>query len=188
MSKCGNCGTTSEGCTCYFSSTSTAIFTGNGRSYAGVNFRPTDVPLPRPYGQLSRKNTDQTIALSTTTAVVFDTAFTFFDGGMTDVVSFPTRLTAPVDGYYLAIGFINSSGTNDRLFIVKNGTTNLESQIGVAVGERTTMTLINMVVGDYLELFVATASSGGITIVRSDSTYPLSTCYPHFWAQYVRAL
>lgn len=191
MSNCGGCNASStSGCTCFFTSNDTAVLTGNGRSYAGFNFRPTNVPLPRPYGRLHRTGSEQVIPAGNVTAVVFNQEFSTFEGGMTNIAASSTRLTAPADGYYLAAGYITSNNSADRLFIVKNNATVLEGQTGAAVGDRSTMTFINMTAGEYLELFVATSSQ--ITIKHTD-VYPLGfgqfeTCYPHFWGQWVRPL
>lgn len=192
MSNCGKCGG-STGCTCAFGSNPTATVTGNGRTYAAINYHPNNVPSPRPYGQIKRLNSDQVIPISSVTPVVFDTFFSVFEGShggsMVNLTTYPSRLTCPVggNGYYLAAGFVRTSGdNNDILSLRKNGVTNLETQIGTSPGERCVTSLIDMVAGDYLELVINTASTGGVTVIRVDSSYINSDCHPHFWAQWVR--
>lgn len=189
MSNCGRCGSSSSssGCTCFFVGNATADLTGNGRSYAGFNFRPTNVPRPRPYGQLARQFSDQIVGAFVRTEVVFDSET--FPGSMTSIVTAPTRLTAPISGYYLASWFVTSNGVDETLVMLKNGIQILEGQSGAAVGDRSAMTMIQMLATDYLELQITTVATP-VTIVRTDpSPNPvLPVCYPHFWAQWVRPL
>lgn len=198
MSNCGKCGG-STGCTCTFASNPSATVTGNGRSYAAINYHPNNVPSPRPFGQLFRKDSDQVVPINSSTPIVFDEHFSVFNGtggSMVNFPAFPSRLTVPIGGagYYQVAAFACITfDINAYLVIRKNGSTFLEGQIGVPAGgfngELTTMSLIDMVVGDYLEAVLVTAGTGPVTINRFGAPFAaVSTdCYPHFWAQWVRS-
>lgn len=195
MSNCGNCGA-STGCTCSFISNPSATVTGNGRTYAAINFHPNNVPSPRPYGELRRVGGSQVIPGSSIVAVIFDEVMSVFDGGspgvMTNIPVTPTRLTVPTggDGYYLSFGYIMTDGNNNPSVVIrKNGTINLEGQIGVSQpSEKQAMTLINMVAGDYLELVVYTDVVGASVITTGGYVPFINDGYPVFWAQWVRPL
>lgn len=195
MSNCGKCGG-STGCTCTFGNNPSATVTGNGRSYAAINYHPNNVPSPRPFGQLFRKNSDQSCPINSSTAQVFDTFFAVFNGSggsMVNLPSYPSRLTVPIGGagYYLVGTFACITfDINAYLVIRKNGTTYLEGQIGVPFGgfngELTTMALVDMVAGDYFESVLVTAGTGPVSINRSGAPFTGGNCYPHLWAQWMR--
>lgn len=201
MSTCGNCGS-QQICTCSFISDGLVTLTGDGRSYAPINYRPNNVPLPRPYGFLLKTSiTDQIFpASSVEVPIIFDRNQTPFDGGM---VVPPQqggglsidRLVAPVAGYYLISGFAAidtpAAAANDVVSIKKNGTTVLASQIGsMDRAPRSVVVLDQLAANDYIQLVVSTPA-GGNSITENQSGFALpSGCEtsPVFWAQWMRAI
>lgn len=173
-----------------------ATVTGNGQSWAPINYRPNNIPLPRPYGQLYRANSVQTIAHNTTVAVSFDTEHEYlFAGGMTNLLAFPTRLTAPVDGYYLVHGAVNPD-RDVQLFIRRNGdiaqtVAARAYENGVTTGGvLSIVTLVRMLAGDYLELYVfnnnALTNPVDLEVIAVAGHFVSTFC--QFWAQWMRDL
>lgn len=212
MSTCGNCGGSSITCTCYFidgcapdaGGEACAHTTGNGSTSAPINYRPENVPLPRPLGFIGRETSgSQAIGANATAAVIFDTDFfddptvgaeIFMDTPMVNLVGAPTRLTATSDGYYITHGYINATGENYYLRIRKNGTEYLGNQEGVeqsdgALLSSTTslMTIVSMVVGDYIELVVTSRGTAVTILTGFDISIPEDSV-ALFFAQWVRAL
>lgn len=202
MARCRNCGPGT--CSCDFDSSDNATQTGNGRSYAPINWRPTNVPLPRPFGHM-RLDDDPfdgvdvtTVPASTEMAIRFGADYVPFEGGMVNPSITPptpqTRLTCPVggDGYYLAWGYASFTRTGYQLCIRKNGSEYLARQTGASNivtfqgNHRSVNTLIDMVAGDYLELVVISTSTAGAIINFDFGTRYNS--FPQFWAQWMRGV
>lgn len=164
-----------------------AVTTGNGRSYAPVNFRPSNVPLPRPYGFVSR-NDDQVFAASSVNApIVFNEDETPFAGNMVDLGTSDDRLFIPEDGYYLTYGTIRTltPGTGGDILSVRlNGLTNLVSNTG-ALDDcfKWVMTLVELAAGDFIQLVLTTPAGGNTTTDNLFGNFP-----PLFWAQWMRGL
>lgn len=194
MSACGNCGS-SKICSCSFIPDGTTnTLTGDGKSYAPINYRPNNVPLPRPFGLLYRFGTQHFNALSVDIPIIFDRNDVDFSGGMV-VPDVPgtglsiDRLIAPVAGYYLISGVANidnaTSAGNDEVKIKKNGVTTLAVQIGSDDGgPRSLVVLDKLAAGDYLQLTVSCIGAADLNFngISLDDTYPV------FWAQWMRGL
>lgn len=192
MSACGNCG--GGVCTCAFEDSSNAEALGIGAVYAPANFRPTNVPKPRPYGYMSRQLSDQTIPANLTTPIVFDSvAETPFAGGMIGTAPYNEfKVPANGAGVYLVYGFANFNSLNVVLSIRKNGIDLLASQASpddaivlLSGGSRSLMTLVELDASDRLEL-VAVNGTGSASLIRFDIT-TFFTTFAIFWAQWMRA-
>lgn len=168
---------------------------GNGSISHPFNFVPGHIPNPRPCGQITRVGVVQTILAATDTAIIFNTDGHPFNGNMTNLVGAPTRLTAPVAGKYLVGGFvvISNPGTYNIsvMRLRKNGlvlgdliTKSNQDSFGGTRIMLDSMTLINLVAGDYIELFIFSSLSVDITFNNTDfdSTYD---CPAYLWAQWM---
>lgn len=196
MSACRGCGQ-QQICTCSFASPCSdpncVTLTGSGRSYAPFNFRPNNVPLPRPYGFIRRLGFNQVFpASSVETPIAFDDGTaTPFSGGMINS-AFPDRLIVPVNGYYLIQGFANTdtptAAGNDILSIKINGTTVLAGQIGAVEDGKSLVLLDDLFVGDYIQLVLSTPAGGNTTTLQSDTTYGFVSAIPFLWAQWMRPI
>lgn len=178
---------------------SCATLTGNGRTYAPYNYRPNNVPLPRPYGHIRRADSDQIIAAGGSTPIIFEyddtrdfPAGDFFSGGMTDIVAQPTRLTAPVDGYYLIGGTFSYEDGIARLEFVKNGNLVITVHTGnTDPGTISAMTITALAAGDYITMNANNPSAGPIVVLVNMLPNPflgVSATHPQLWAQWVRPL
>ena len=197
MSACRGCGQ-QQICTCAFASACSdpncATLTGSGRSYAPYNFRPNNVPLPRPYGLIRRTSlSDQVIpASSVNIPIAFDGSNEVpFSGGMFSA-ALPDRLTVPISGYYLINAYVNTDTPaavgNDILHILINGTTVLASQIGAVEDSKTITLLDDLTVGDYIQAAISTPAGGNTTVLHTDATLGFINCAPRLWAQWMRSL
>lgn len=192
MSNCGNCGG-QQICTCSFIDGINAEVTGSGRVTRPINYRPTNVPLPRPYGLLINIGT-QLIPGLTAAPISFNRNQSMFEGGMASTVP-ATKLTAPIAGYYLTAAFCNSDTNEGVAVIAKNGFT-----IGVGTGTQTVlaghpaggrslMTLLALNAGDYLELwYTAPAADTNIGLNDQRISSGLPGNYAYLWAQWMRPL
>lgn len=192
MANCGSCGN-QQICTCFFIDSANAEVTGSGRVTRPINYRPTNVPLPRPYGLLTKIGT-QLIPGLTSAPILFTNNATIFEGGM--IGGLPTtKLTAPVSGYYLTNAFCNSDTNEGFAIIAKNGFTpgvgtgTVTIVGGHPAGGKSPVTLINMNAGDFLELWY-TAPGADTTIGLNDQRIAsgLPNLFSFLWAQWMRPL
>lgn len=194
MANCGNCNQRLN-CTCYFISSDNANLSGAGRIGAAYNFRPSNVPLPRPYGHYFRNLSNFTLPASTDTVILFDSVGeTPFAGGMVDpntsAANNQGRLICPANGagIYLTSGFASINQQNVVLFIRKNGTDFYGGQnSGASTGgfsiSRSVNAMVEMVPGDYLELVARVGGTPASTIRFDFNTF--FNAIPNFWAQWV---
>lgn len=119
-------------------------------------------------GARVRRTTNQAVATATFTPISFDTTF-YNVGGIWSAGS-PTRLTAPVDGYYEVKGQVRwaNNTTNTRgLWFQKNGTGNrIQGVYAPAMNslEQSTSTVIQLTAGDYIEVLAYQDSGGSLNI------------------------
>lgn len=196
MSACRGCGQ-QQICSCAFASACSdvncATLTGSGRSYAPYNFRPNNVPLPRPYGFTRRIGLNQVIAASSVNVPInFDNVSANpFSGGMASSAQ-PDRLTVPISGYYLIQAYVNTDTPaavgNDILHILINGVTVLASQIGAVEGSKSIVLLDDLTIGDYIQAALSTPAGGNTTTLQSDATFGFASAIPFLWAQWMRDL
>lgn len=179
-----------------------ATLTGNGSTYTPYNFRPNNVPLPRPYGMVSRRGSGtQTITANTVEKIVFTTDDTPFDGGMIDLVGTPTGLTVQQEGYYLVYAQVTFNG-NDALFsLIKTPhpavTTDYEeiAQFDgfTTYGTYSAVSLYPLAAGDVIEVRVRNLAGASVDILSTSGAipdpFPVNVAtYPYLWAQWVRPL
>ena len=180
-----------------------STLTGNGRTSTPINYHPNNVPLPRPYGFIQRPDSTQSILNGTSTAIIFqfENNGGFNGGGMANIAATPTRLTAPVAGYYLTYGTFSYDGGLIELSIAKNGSIVpagswiAHHQAMHTLGTLTATTLIDMAVGDYLELYARNFTGGTVTVLNAGwggaapQPFPgISSTPPTLWAQWIRPL
>lgn len=170
--------------------------TGNGKTYAPINYRPNNVPLPRPYGDIIR-STDQAIAASTVTFITFDTSLTPFSGGMIDLTADPTALTVPVEGYYLVSYTLSAKDNLMTLSIQKIGIETMsiafQQMYGILPGATySAVTLIHAAAGDKFKIQIASEAGPGGTVFKDyfTTTLPNShgNTFPRLTAQWMRAI
>lgn len=159
------------------------IAEGNGSISHPFQFHSSDIPNPRPFGYIYQ--TAQQSNFGNGFTMPFSTNDNGIAGGMADVVAFPTRLTAPVDGVYMIGAFVAiSADATDylRIRLIKNGTissSNPPINLGVEVFSDTTtrlyslMTLFSLVAGDYFELLLnGSATMDAIVTEGGDNLRP----------------
>ena len=170
-----------------------SVATGSGSSYAPYNFRPSNVPLPRPYGFLINLEgiSPQIIGPSASNEpLVFTHDESPFEGNMDDLSASNNRLFVPLDGYYLVYGFaatnlLAGSGI-DVVSLRRSGVETLSSHTGSIVeGGKWVMTIARLVAGDYLQLTLSTLA--GVT-TEIETSWTNSLSQPHLWAQWMRGL
>lgn len=196
MSNCGNCRKT---CSCQFQgdNTSTKVL-GIGTTYAPYQARLVS-PSYRPVGAALGLEVSQAITLNTDVALIFNESM--FNGAyalyppspeinMWDP-AIPTRLSVSVGGLYLVSGaahqLIPGSGSSWHVWVAKNGvsgtplvkrTVSTQTGGGAFPGNDTAynsvITLVRLVEGDYLELYV-----------RSSVTVNMSSQVSMFTAQWM---
>jgi hypothetical protein len=128
------------------------------------------------------RTTNQSIANATVTAITFDAER--YDTANLWVVGQPTRLTAPMAGWY-AIGAHANHDANAvgirSLFLRLNGATFIgawEVNAGAAAGRGTAMsvdTVYQLAASDYVEAIVFQTSGGALNILT------LPAFSPEFW-------
>lgn len=202
MSNCGNC--RNSVCNCIFQSdTTTTEILGVGTSHESYQVRALS-PAYRPITSV-RRTSAQTITADTDVAISFQATDLPFAAAVVNMwqVGLPTRITIPFDGLYLVGGYVatsnRSAGETLRLWVSKNGVS------GTPIVKRTvnqsnggygllvsTMTLVRLVQGDFLELYVRVSNSGAgnpTTVAVKGAHTPGSTfnAFPYFWASYIGA-
>lgn len=130
------------------------------------------------------RTTNQSIANATNTMLSFDSEI-FDVGGYHDNAVNPTRLTAPVTGYYLVGGHCewDNGGTGNReVNIFQSGTTrvakNRVALNGVTTYDLVEATLIFMTAGDYVEMEVRQTNTGALNVLTVGNYSPI------FWISY----
>lgn len=122
----------------------------------------------------SLSGASQSVGTGTSGAALSFTTEDFDIGGCHESVTNPTRITVPAggDGCYLVIGHAaypsNSTGVR-QTFFKKNGTTIFgpsaeSSTVGSAIEQHTLSALVNLVAGDYVELFAIQTSGSSLTV------------------------
>lgn len=171
---------------------SCVVAEGNGTLSHPFQFHSSDIPHPRPFGFI-RQTVEQTNfdPAGASFIMPFNEDPTGINGGMVDLVAFPTRLTIPFDGVYMIGAFLAISADATDSFRarlrVNNGFTsntpiNLRVEIPSATPTRlySLMTLYSFIAGDYFEL-VLDGSTTMDAIVIDDGM----VTKPTMWAQWV---
>lgn len=204
MAWCVKCGKTGDGqsvCTCHVAegcyeaaSGYCVIAEGNGSTSHPFQFHSDQFPNPRPFGFIQQ--TVQQSNFGASFIVPFNLQPFGIEGGMTNLTTQPTRLTAPADGVYLVGAFANiSADATDPLavLVLKNGvaaTTDAGVGVRVDVPQDTVsrptslITLISMVVGDYIQLHLEGSATMDL-VVTDDLPFK---CKPTLWASWLGEL
>jgi hypothetical protein len=144
---------------------------GTAPSWATPSSSPTFV------GCYLTKSADQSIANGTVTALTFDTE-SFDTSAFHSTVTNTSRITIPAGkaGYYAVYGTATfaAAGSNSRSSLLKKNGTTFQTYIGNAPSTGASTSLVhnvvmNLVVGDYIEMF-AYQSSGGAVNISGNST------------------
>lgn len=170
---------------------------GSGQSWAPINYRPNNVPKPRPFGLVTRRGAGQSVTAGASAAIIFThSQDAVFAGGVVNLTTSPTRLTAPQDGFYLVSGFCVVDRDLCSLQVRKNGLLFLASHGSSGLGfiapsaALTVNSLVRLISGDYLELVVV--NTGGSTLLtKSLFQEPFEftatpEANPQFWMQWMR--
>lgn len=172
-------------CNCIVLDGLSTTVTGNGGQSTPYGFRPTlaGVPFPRPYGRIY-----QPVAPVDGSPVNFSLERGVGDGNMTNLVAFPSRLTAPADGLYLVGASWDLDGADsvfvDDMFIRLNGVTEVVRHSYTNNATNTTFiddlnsmsTLLDLNTGDYIELIKQR------TVGASNSVWNAPS---YFWAEWL---
>ena len=126
------------------------------------------------------RSSNQTITTATQTAIIFDGVDS--DGwNCWDVSPYPTRLTIPVTGRYIATGnvaFEAASAGHRAINILKNGTTELArsdfNSVSNSIDTHSTVTThaVSLTKGDYLEFRAWQNSGSDLDILDSSDHQP----------------
>lgn len=173
-------------------SVSCVIAEGNGSISHPFQFHSSRIPNPRPFGFIQQ--TVQQSNIGAGFVVPFNSQPYGIEGGMTDLTTFPTRLTAPADGVYLVGAFVNISAdatdeANIRVF--KNDGVNsfpvVEHEVDIPDDTvrrpNSLVTLIDMVAGNWFELRLDGSATMDLLVVDNEFV-----CRPTLWAQWMGAL
>lgn len=125
----------------------------------------------------------QTINSGASTAVTFDSE-EYDTSAFHSTSANTSRMTVPTGlaGYYLCVfsTFYNASPSNIHLGFTKNGTTALRlaggSSIAAASYSPEAITVVNLAVADFVEVFVLQSTGGGVgighaTVLDAQSTF-----------------
>lgn len=183
-------GCVNQQCNCFTNSSDTADSVGNGTPYAPFTFRPSAIPFPRPFGHLYGI---QNQSLDGAAYSLFEAATPDIDLGGNMRTGNGTSLTVPADGIYLTgvtIPFLTvaTDNLNDNFSIRRNGVQvstvtyahNSTTTAGVTVLESTT-TILDLNVGDTLDLFVERVAGAG-TVTVSFATAGGVAFIPRLWS------
>lgn len=184
-------GCTNLQCNCFTINSATSDTVGNGSQYAPFTFRPNAVPFPRPFGHIFGI-TDQ--SLDGAPYSLFETTTPDIDRGGNLNTGNRTNLTITADGLYL-VGMnapfqtVATDNLNDNFSIRKNSSTQVSTgtfahnsvTAGGALMFMSTVTLLDLNVGDTLDLFVERiAGAGTVTIDFVDASG--TGAIPRIWA------
>lgn len=176
-------------CGCFAASSDTVTNRGNGSQYAPFTFRPDNLPSPRPFGVMYG-NVDQNLDNATYTGFAATTPDIDLGGNM--ITGNATSLTCRFDGIHI-IGIQTISAgqavadLNDEFTIRRNGskvsTITFAHTASVFAGQAifmSTTTLLDLRVGDTLDLFIDRVSGAGNVVIDTTATGVGSV--PRLWA------
>ncbi len=179
-------------CNCFTGNSESTETVGNGSQYAPFTFRPNYIPSPRPFGHMWGL-TDQ--SLDGAPYSLFETTTPDIDQGGNMNAGNRTRLVVPADGVYL-VGFTASfQAVNvdsiDNFSVRRNSSVPLSTgtfvhNTSIANGSlmfMTSTTLVNLIEGDTLDLYVErVVGAGTVTVDFTDGGGFSTAVGPHLWA------
>ncbi len=179
-------------CNCFTANSETTDTLGNGSQYAPFTFRPNYIPTPRPFGHLWGL-TDQ--SLDGAPYSLFEVASPDIDQGGNMNIGNRTSLRVPADGIYLVGMMVPFQAVNqnltDNFSVRRNGSVPVSTgsyvhsttTVAGALVFISTTTLVDLNVGDTLDLYVERVfGAGTVTVDFTDGGGFSTGVPPQLWA------